>query len=293
MALFSWSHAKQLDSSLNALDSFFTQPPVKVQTLAGGLTNSCWLLETHDGLVYVWRPLSKVCKAFFISRHNECQILNAIAPFDIGPRPVFIHEQGLLVEWVQGEILTNTGIELDELLSVTATIHQLPTSTISVVPFSYVSRIDHYWLELGGMYSGTEFELLYKKWRTEPSIEAVPFALCHFDLGCYNLVRAGDGVKVIDWEYAGLADPRLDLAIILQLADVSVEDAVVKYCAIRSIENISLWLDGVRAWQPRALVMAMLWYLLAYQLWDDEQYLISANHLKGLLGINDHCFENS
>jgi thiamine kinase len=293
MALFSWPQAKQLDPTLNALDGFFRDPPVKLQTLTGGLTNRCWRIETSDGLAYVWRPLSKVCKAFFISRHNEYQILNAITPLGIGPKPVFVHEQGLLVEWVEGETLTKVGIELDELLSVAVSIHQSPTSVIPVVPFSYLSRIDHYWLELGGKYSGTEFELLYKKWRTEPSIEPLPIVLCHFDLGSYNLVRGADGVKVIDWEYASLADPRLDLTIILQVAEVPIRDAVLRYCEIRGIENVSVWMEGVRAWYPRALVMAMLWYLLAYQLWGDEQYLISANEFRDLLCIDDHCFENS
>ncbi len=36
MAWFSWQQAKQLDPSLNALDGFFTEPPVKVQTVTGG-----------------------------------------------------------------------------------------------------------------------------------------------------------------------------------------------------------------------------------------------------------------
>ncbi|MDG2664832.1 thiamine kinase, partial [Vibrio parahaemolyticus] len=65
------------------------------------------------------------------------------------------------------------------------------------------------------------------------------------------------------------------------------------YCQIRGIEDVSLWLRGVHAWQPRTLVMAMLWYLLAYKLWGDEQYLNSAYELKGSLCMEDHCFENS
>ncbi len=36
MAWFSWQQAKQLDPSLNALDGFFSEPPVKVQTVTGG-----------------------------------------------------------------------------------------------------------------------------------------------------------------------------------------------------------------------------------------------------------------
>lgn len=40
-------------------------------------------------------------------------------------------------------------------------------------------------------------------------------------------------------------------------------------------------------------MMAMLWYLIAYKLWDDEQYLDSANEFKDLLCMEDHCFDNS
>ncbi|PFG45888.1 thiamine kinase [Vibrio sp. ES.051] len=292
MAWFSWQPAKQLDPSLNALDGFFTEPPVKVQTVTGGLTNRCWRLESSQGLAYVWRPTSQVCKAFSISRHNEYQVLNAISSLNIGPKPIFVHEQGLLVQWLEGQVLTDLGIELNELLTIAVTIHQHPVNTIPLVPFSYIARIDHYWLELDDQYAGTEFESLYLKWRTEPSIDTVPLALCHFDLGCYNLVRGADGVKVIDWEYAGLADPRLDLTLTLQVAGAPIEDAVTQYCQLRDIEDPSIWLAGVQAWQPRTLVMAMLWYLLAYKLWEDEQYLNSAHECKAALCIEDHCFEN-
>ncbi len=48
MAWFSWQQAKQLDPSLNALDGFFSEPPVKVQTVTGGLTNRCWRLESFS-----------------------------------------------------------------------------------------------------------------------------------------------------------------------------------------------------------------------------------------------------
>lgn len=293
MALFSWTKGKQLEPTLRVLDGFFSEPPVKVQPLSGGLTNRCWRLDTRGGGAYVWRPLSKVCQAFCISRHTEHQILNAIASLGIAPRPAFVHKQGLLVKWVEGEASTNAGVTLDELLSVAASIHQFPAHLVPVASFSYSARVHHYWQTLGGTYAGTEFESLYKKWGTEPMIEALPLALCHFDLGDYNLVRSAEGIKVIDWEYAGLADPRLDLALTLQVAGVPYANAIERYCEIRNIKNVSVWLEGVRAWQPRAMVMAMLWYLLAYQIWGDEQYLVCANELRERLCIGDHCFESS
>ena len=41
--------------------------------------------------------------------------------------------------------------------------------------------------------------------------EFVP-ALCHNDLHHLNLIGSGPGLLAVDWEYAGVGDPRLDLA---------------------------------------------------------------------------------
>ena len=120
---------------------------------------------------------------------------------------------------------------------------------------------------------------IYKEWRTTPSIPSVDLSLCHFDLGGYNLVKNSDGIKVIDWEYAAIADPRLDLTLTISVADAPVQETVEKYCELRGIHDIQPWLDGVEAWLPRSRMMAMLWYLLAHQLWGDESYLREAEAL--------------
>ncbi|MFA0372948.1 phosphotransferase, partial [Vibrio sp. 10N.222.54.F6] len=73
---------------------------------------------------------------------------------------------------------------------------------------------------------------IYQQWRIAPSIPHVDLSLCHFDLGGYNLVRNSDGIKIIDWEYASLADPRLDLTLTIAVADVPVIEAVNKYCQL-------------------------------------------------------------
>jgi thiamine kinase-like enzyme len=46
-------------------------------------------------------------------------------------------------------------------------------------------------------------------------IEPGPQALCHNDLVCQNVLE-GDGLALIDWEYAGMGDPFFDLAIVVQ-----------------------------------------------------------------------------
>ncbi|ELV8623973.1 thiamine kinase [Vibrio cidicii] len=290
MAWFSWQQAKQLDPSLNAVAEFFVPAPAQVQTVTGGLTNRCWKILDANGKAYVWRPASKVCQAFSISRYSEYQILAAIAPLKIGPKPILVNEQGLLVEWLEGVTMRGAA-SIDTLLKTCIKIHEFDAHGLPLAPFGYTARVDHYWMQLDGHYLGSEFENLYQQWRMSPPIEPLPAVLCHFDLGDYNLVKGPDGVKVIDWEYAALADPRLELALVIQVAEENVFESVCRYCQLREIDDIDLWLDGVKAWQPRLTMMAMLWYLLADKLWGGEEYLLSAKQMLHTLCHEDHCLQ--
>jgi thiamine kinase len=94
------------------------------------------------------------------------------------------------------------------------------------------------------------------------------------------MVKTEQGNKVIDWEYAAVADPRLDLTLSIDVMEEKPLEAVYRYCQLRGVEGVDDWVEGVMAWKPRATMMAMLWYLLAHQLWGDEQYLTQANQLK-------------
>ncbi|MFS1460377.1 thiamine kinase [Vibrio lentus] len=278
MAIFSWPEAKLLDTSLSSLDGYFSEPPVRAQTLTGGLTNRCWKLVLADGTAYVWRPITPITKAFFISRHEEFQVLSAIERLGIGPSPIVVNEQGLLVEWIAGETLYE-GLELDDLLKTLISVHLVNTARLPLQPFSFTARVDHYWLQLDAVHKTETCTKIYQEWRVAPSIPSVDLSLCHFDLGGYNLVKNQDGIKIIDWEYAALADPRLDLTLTIAVAEVPVIEAVNNYCQLRGIHDVQPWLDGVEAWLPRSRMMAMLWYLLAHQLWGDESYLREAELL--------------
>ncbi|MCG9638353.1 phosphotransferase [Vibrio sp. Isolate34] len=282
MAIFSWSEAKLLDTSLSSLDGYFSKPPVRAQTLTGGLTNRCWKLVSADGTAYVWRPITPITKAFFISRHEEYQVLSTIERLGIGPSPMVVNEQGLLVEWIDGETLYE-GLDIDDLLKTLISVHLVNTARLPLQPFSFTARVDHYWLQLDAIHKTETCTKIYQEWRTTPSIPSVDLSLCHFDLGGYNLVRSSDEIKIIDWEYAALADPRLDLTLTIAVAGVPVSEAVNKYCQLRDIHDVQPWLDGVEAWLPRSQMMAMLWYLLAHQLWGDESYLREAEALSHTL----------
>ncbi|MDN3610355.1 phosphotransferase [Vibrio ostreicida] len=279
MARMSWHEACQLDHSLVSLNHFFTPAPDYAQTLAGGLTNRCWRVVTLSGDSYVWRPTTAITQAFSLSRFQEYQILSAIEDCHIAPKAIHINPQGLLVEWLEGESMTES-VSFDSILKVLCDIHNLETGSIPVAPFNYTARIDHYWMRLKDQFKSEEYAQLYHQWRSAPALADIGQALCHFDLAGYNMVRQDDGPKVIDWEYSAIGDPRLDLTLSIASSGEPLLESVYRYCQLRSVEGVDDWVEGVMAWQPRVTMMTMLWYLLAYQLWGEEDYLIQAEKLR-------------
>lgn len=279
MARMAWVEACQLDRSLLSLDHFFTIPPEYAQTLTGGLTNRCWKIVEHDGAAFVWRPTTQITKAFSISRFQEFQILSAIEKSRLGPKPIHVSEHGLLVEWIEGTSLTD-GLPFDQLLASLVQVHELDKQRIPIAPFNYTARVDHYWMLLQSHYKTTAASEIYQQWRKPPILADVGSALCHFDLAGYNMVDTGEQHRIIDWEYAAIADPRLDLMLSISVAEEAPEQAVFHYCKMRGIDGIDDWVEGVLAWKPRASMMAMLWYLLAHQLWGDDYYLEQAQQMQ-------------
>lgn len=279
MARMSWKEACKLDPTLQGLTHFFSFPPDYAQTLTGGLTNRCWKVVCAQGKAFVWRPTTLITKAFSISRFQEYQILKAIENSQLGPAAMMVNDHGLLVEWIEGESLTDQ-LAFDALLRMQVRIHELPVGHIPVVPFSFTARVDHYWMQLKPELKTEQIQTLYTDWRNPPNLSEVAHCLCHFDLAGYNMVRTESGNKVIDWEYASLADPRLDLALSINISGEKILDAVFRYCQLRDIDDVDNWVSGVQAWLPRTNMMALLWYLLAYQLWGDEEYLQQAGYLQ-------------
>ncbi|WP_117234370.1 phosphotransferase [Vibrio maerlii] len=278
-----WQEAIQLDDSLLALTSFFSKPPKTVQLLSGGLTNRCWRVHGQNGTSYVWRPCSEHSRAFSVSRDQERAVLEFVTQSTVSsfvsPAPVFNCEQGLLVEWLEGETL-HQGIDEASLIRLATDIHNLPIDKLPVAPFSYVARLDHYWFQIASQYKNSEFEAIYRYWRALPEMHSAQVALCHFDLGSYNLIQTDSAIGVIDWEYAAVSDPRIDLAMMVDLTNADLDAFVYHYCMQRNIEQVEEWQQDVEKWIPRVRVLAMLWFLLGYKLWGDAQYLDSANQIK-------------
>jgi thiamine kinase len=263
--------------------------PVSVEIVTG-LTNRSWKFKFDNGEITLWRPVSQMTRAFNISRRQEFEILQYLAtqPSILAPKPLFVNSQGLMVEWLEGSDVASIDDSL--LLTLTSQLHQLDVHDLPLVPFQYTARIDHYWLQLVETHYVTPPLIqCYHNFRIPPTVEPCSLRLCHFDIGPHNLIKNTKGYHFIDWEYATLADPRIELAMLVAHSNQEIAPLVLNYCRLRHIEPIDDWILGVEMWLPRVRFMALLWYFLAHRYTNDDAYLSDTAQILASLCREDHC----
>jgi thiamine kinase len=279
-----WSEAIKLDPSLSSLTDYLSDElaPIHAQTLVGGLTNRCWKVTCVNGHHYVWRPITELTKMFSISRSQEFHILAALqhSSLIIAPKPILLTNQGLLVEWIDGASSCN---DVNLMMKLLVNVHQFPVHQLAVIPLSYTGRVDHYWMQLSANYRSHTLAELYHQWREPPVIASFDNVLCHMDIGHYNVIQTDHGNGLIDWEYATLADPRLELALFIDATHQSIPMVIAQYCQLRQRLDLDEWIAGVKVWIPRGRLLALLWNLLAYQYRQEAHYLEEARRLESIL----------
>ena len=271
--------------------------------LAGGLTNRCWKLflyhpSNNQSSHYVLRPLTSTAQAFGINRTHEYQLLRLIEHSKLAPKPYALldtnrnnNEQVLIVDWLEGE-QADQRFTNQQLCQLQARIHDLPLPNHRL---DIKQRIEHYWQTIPVDLKSKQLMSIFHYFDNQKINHYFPDTCCHFDLGRYNIIVPNDcdqlvdsiSAKVIDWEYASAGDPSLDLTMTILANALSPEKAVKDYCLAREESDITpvsaetlKWLEAVNYWQPWCEYLALLWYLVGYQVWHDDDYLQQAKQLE-------------
>jgi thiamine kinase-like enzyme len=190
---------------------------VAIEPLGGGITNRNFRVDC-DGRSYVLRIGGKDTHVLGIDRAAEFSAASAAASLGVGPEVVdFVEPEGYLVtRFVEGLPVPVEEIRRPEVLSEVAAllrrVHEGPAiparfDSFRVVEAYRASAVAH----------GVDVPAAYEEAkatadRIEARLGSRPAVPCHNDLLNANFIRSPDGIRIVDWEYAGMGDRFFDLA---------------------------------------------------------------------------------
>lgn len=201
---------------LQALD--FWRGPITIEPLSGGLTNHNYLVRS-GGKSYVAR-LCVARELLGIDRRNE--VVCQREAHALGVAPAVVHEEvGVLVsEHVAARTLTPSEVRdpafVPRLAALLRTLHDgwdgLNGEILYCSAFQAVRTFAGRARALGARLPGDIDALLGDARGLARRVAPFVPVLCHNDLLAANILDDGRRVWLVDWEYAGVGHPLLDLA---------------------------------------------------------------------------------
>ncbi|MGK2924656.1 MAG: phosphotransferase [Lysobacterales bacterium] len=196
-----------------------------LECLADGPTNASYLVE-QGGERFVLRLDKPGVSILGLDRANERRVCAAIASAGLGP--AYLHFDAAagvyLRPWLEGRSLRPDDLRdrgvLQRLAAVLRRLHGLAPVGATFDPLAAACR---YAEQLGTPGAAT---LAARAAELSAGLQddAPALALCHNDLVCENvLLTAGQGLVLIDWEYAAIGDPWFDLAVVVRHHELGEE----------------------------------------------------------------------
>jgi len=187
--------------------------PAGVEPLGGGITNHNFKVSL-DGEAYVIRIGGERTELLGIDRQAEEAAARAAAAAGVGPEVVAFVDGSLVTRFVEGTPVDDMreAATLREVASLLRRVHEGPAFPARFDAFRVVEAY-HATAEEHGV---TAFRYAAAK-ETADGIERrlgpQPVRPCHNDLLTANFIRSPDqGIRIVDWEYAGMGDRFFDLA---------------------------------------------------------------------------------
>lgn len=173
-----------------------------------------------DGESFVVRLPGRDTALLGIDRHAEHAAARAAAAAGVGPEVVaFVEPFGALVtRWVEGAHIPEEELRdpavLGPVVEAVRTFHGCGPIPSTFPVFRIVERYRDVASERGVVIPPAYDETHAIASRIEAAFDAepAPARACHDDLLNANMLRDGDRVWLVDFEYAGMGDPYFDLA---------------------------------------------------------------------------------
>ena len=195
------------------LSSFGT---FSLSQIPGGLTNKNLLIETASGKKFVARLPGDNTELFGIDRKREHEISRVAWEIGIAPEPIaFLAEHEILItRFVEAEPIDTSDTEVIQ--QVAKLLKQLHSTSPVSGEFRLPTVINDYIeiaKDLGVSHPSELNESLKFSAKITESCCLYPRSNvpCHNDLLPANFLQNKDQIYLLDWEYAGMGDPYVEL----------------------------------------------------------------------------------
>jgi thiamine kinase-like enzyme len=186
--------------------------------LEGGITNRNYRARFGGDEVVIRLP-GKDTEMLEIDRRAERAANEAAARAGVGPEVLALLDDPpcLVTRFIAGDPLSAAGLRepstLREVAAALRGMHGADRLPVGFSPFriveSYATRATGRGAELPADYEwGHGLAARIEAAMTGAEHEPVP---CHNDLLAANFLRGADGIRIVDWEYAGMGDRYFDL----------------------------------------------------------------------------------
>ena len=189
----------------------------KIRCLKAGMTNNSWLFSVGEKS-YICRIPGEGTE-MLIDRHREKAVYDAVAPLKITEEVIYFDpEAGYKISRFYENSRNAAASGEEDMMSCMKLLREFHASGVKVNhDFDIAERISYYESLIGGEIPFRDYrEMTEKKerlltWLSEQKREKV---LAHIDPVADNFIFLPDGeLKLIDWEYSGMADPLIDVAM--------------------------------------------------------------------------------
>ncbi len=231
-----------------------------------GLTNTSFVFEVNDKK-YVYRHPGEGTEAI-ISRTHEKKALELAKSIGVDPTFIYMDEGSgwKLSSFVENIRIPDYGSFEDskKVIGVLKKLHEKKLSVDwSFLPWEEAAKIEELLLESKDGIADPEFYTLKEQVRKcfeKCSSDGVEMCFCHCDTYAPNWMLTEDDTILIDWEYAGNADPGCDIGtyIMDSMWEVDVARKFIKeYCGKDSDDSMMFHYLAYTA------VLSYYWYVWA------------------------------
>jgi thiamine kinase-like enzyme len=200
---------------------------LRVEPLGGGITNHNFKVVV-DGEAFVLRVGGERSELLGIDRRSEEAAARTAASLGVGPDVVAFVDGSLITRFVEGGHADVDAEALREIAGLLRRVHGGPAFPARFDSFRVVEAYRDTAAEHGVTLPGYA-EAKETADRIERRLGPQPPSPCHNDLLAANFIRSPDGIRIVDWEYAGMGDRFFDLANLAVNNDLESDDVLAAY----------------------------------------------------------------